>query len=132
MLAENWGLQSRLEPQLAKPFDDEFLGIEVYRFAGFALPAVDTIKERQRILIKDENMEPPSTFWIVFRTLDEPMVMLGQRPAEAIAEVVEHPLLGSTSFGHRPPVRRLAIGLHRKRLASLDFSYARGASGLRI
>ena len=98
MLAENWGLQSRLEPQLAKPFDDEFLGIEVYRFAGFALPAVDTIKERQRILIKDENMEPPSTFWIVFRTLDEPMVMLVQRPAEAIAEVVEHPLLGSTSL----------------------------------
>ena len=60
----------------AKPFDDEFLGIEIHRIAGFASPAVDTIQERQSILIEDENMEPPPAIRIRFLTIDEPMAML--------------------------------------------------------
>ena len=73
------GLQSWLEPfQLAKPFDDEFLWIEVHRIAWLGSPAVDTIDKRQSILIRDENMEPPPAFGIGFLTIDEPMAMLDQ------------------------------------------------------
>ena len=101
------GLQSWLEPfRLAKPFDDEFLGIEIHRIAGFASPAVNTIKERQSILIKGEDMEPPPAFRIGFLTIDEPFrCSLGHDGA--IAEVIEHPFLGTMSLGHRPPVSRL-------------------------
>jgi hypothetical protein len=111
------GLQSWLEPfQLAKPFYDEFLGIEIDRIAAFASPSVDTIQERQSILIKDENMKPPPAIRIGFLTINEPMAMLVQDTTDAIAEVIEHPFLGSTSLGHRPPISRFEIGAHRKRL----------------
>jgi hypothetical protein len=57
------GLQSLLEPfQFSKPFDDEFLGVEVHRIAGFASRAADTIQEHQSILVEDEYMQPPPTF----------------------------------------------------------------------
>ena len=47
-----WLDNALLDP-LAKPFDDEFLRVEVYWIAGFASPAVDTIQERQSALIED-------------------------------------------------------------------------------
>ena len=113
----NQGLESRLEPfQLAKPFDDEFLGIEIYWIAVFASPSVDIVQESKSILIKDENMEPPPTLGIRFLTIDEPMPMLNQDAAEPIAEVIEHPLLSTTIFGHRPPVAGLEIGACRRHL----------------
>ena len=71
------GLQSWREPfQLAQPLNDEFLGIDVHRIAGFASPAVDTTQERQNILIEDENVKPPPAFGIGFMTIDELMLML--------------------------------------------------------
>ena len=74
------GLQSWLKPfRLAKPFDDEFLGIEIHRIAGFASPAVNTIKERQRILIKGEDMKPPPAIRIGFLTINESMVFRTRR-----------------------------------------------------
>ena len=55
-------------------------------------------------------MEPPPAFGIRFLIIDEPMPMLDQDAAEPIAEVIEHPFLGSTSLGHCPPVGRFEIG----------------------
>ena len=71
-------LRSWLEPhfQLAEPFYDECLGIEVHRIARVASHAVDIFKERQCILFKGEDMESPSAFGIRFLIIDEPMVML--------------------------------------------------------
>ena len=61
-------------------------------------------------------MEPPPTLGIRFPTIDEQMPMQDQDAAEPIAEVIEHPLLGTTCFGHRPPVAGLDIGAYRRHL----------------
>ena len=61
-------------------------------------------------------MESPPAFGIGFLTIDEPMPMLDQDAAEPIAEVIEHPLLGTMSLGHRPPVAGLEIGTCRGHL----------------
>ena len=62
---------SRSRFPLAKPLDREFLGIEVHGIAGLASPSVDTIQERQSVLIEDENLEPPPTLGVGFLTIDK-------------------------------------------------------------
>ena len=42
--------------------------------------------------------------------IDEPMAMLDQDAAEPITKVIDHPLFGAASLGHRPPIGSFGIG----------------------
>lgn len=64
-------------------------------------------------------MEPPPAIGIRFLTIEEPMAILVQDATDAIAKVVEHPFLFTTSFGDCPPFGRFEIGAHRKRSGRL-------------